>query len=169
MNNDDYQVELVQYPATEVALLVHTGPVQQLRLSIGKFIQWRKQHGVSPARHKTFNFLYDDPNTTVPEQFRFGLASEFSGQVPANDVGVHNARIPAVTCARVRYMGSDDQLADIVHYLYRHWIHEQNAEPADFPLFYERIQFYPDVPASQAITDVYLPVICQNMSPAVKI
>ena len=31
-------------------------------------------------------------------------------------------------------------------------------EPRDFPLYFQRVSFFPDVPEHEAITDVFLPL-----------
>ena len=66
--------------------------------------------------------------------------------------------IPAGKCARVRHIGSDEQLGDIVKYLYGSWLTSQEKNLGDFPLFFERISFYPEVSEDELITDIYLPL-----------
>jgi AraC family transcriptional regulator len=66
--------------------------------------------------------------------------------------------IPAGRCAVLRHVGSDDTLGQTIAYLYSEWLPQSGAELRDFPLFCERVEFFPDVPEHEAVTDVYLPL-----------
>jgi len=41
---------------------------------------------------------------------------------------------------------------------YRRQRHGSRQELRDFPLFMQRVAFFPDVPDSEAVTDIYLPL-----------
>jgi AraC family transcriptional regulator len=43
--------------------------------------------------------------------------------------------------------------------LYSQWLASSGFELRDFPLFIERVSFYPDVNEAETITDIYLPVL----------
>ncbi|MBL4826735.1 MAG: hypothetical protein JKY66_03315 [Spongiibacteraceae bacterium] len=49
-------------------------------------------------------------------------------------------------------------MTDTIHCLYSHWLTTSGEELRDFPLFIERLNFYPDVAEHKVITDVYLPL-----------
>jgi AraC family transcriptional regulator len=66
-------VTCVTVPETRVALLEHRGDPARLGETIRRFIAWRKQVGLNPPHSATFNILYDDPVTTPPERFGWGL------------------------------------------------------------------------------------------------
>jgi len=158
MTDHSYQVELVDFPQTPIAVLPHRGAPHLLAKSIQTFISWRKQQGLPPSRHATFNLVYDDPDTTEAELYRFDLACELNRAVPDNNLGIYSQIIPAGRCALIRFSGSDDQLAHAVRYLYQQWLPETDQRLRDFPLYFQRISFYPDVPEHQARTDIYLPL-----------
>jgi AraC family transcriptional regulator len=111
-----------------------------------------------PRTSATFNIIYDDPEDTPPDQFRFGLCAGTSQPVAPNDAGVTALTIPAGRCALLRHTGSDDQLGRSILHLYREWLPGSGETPRDFPLFMRRVTFFPDVPDSEAITDIYLPL-----------
>jgi AraC family transcriptional regulator len=66
--------------------------------------------------------------------------------------------IPAGRCALLRHRGSDDQLGRSIMHLYASWLPTSGEELRDFPLFMQRLKFFPDVPDSEAQTDIYLPL-----------
>ena len=152
-----YQVDIVEFEPVSTALMVHQGPPHLLGRSLQQFIQWRRDNRLPPTRSRTFNVLYDDPAITAADEYRFGLAAE----VPTHwqqDGQLTSLCIPAGHCARVRHRGSDAGLEQVVTYLYQQWLPQSGHEPGEFPLFFERLNLFPDVSPAEANTDVYLPL-----------
>lgn len=153
-----YQVQRVDFSAISVAVLEHKGAPHQLMQSIRHFIDWRKSQKLPPSKSRTFNLVYDDPATVAAEDYRFDLCCEYNELLADNTDGIKLKQIPAGPCAMIRHTGSDEQLSAAVQYLYTSWLEEAGAELRDFPLFFERISFFPDVPQHLAVTDIYLPL-----------
>ncbi|WP_408605894.1 hypothetical protein [Mastigocladopsis repens] len=42
--------------------------------------------------------------------------------------------------------------------MYSIWLPLSGEEPRDFPLYLQRVSFFPDVPEYEAITDIFLPL-----------
>lgn len=153
-----YQVQRIDFSAISIAVFEHKGAPQQLMQSIRHFINWRKSQKLPPSTSRTFNLVYDDPATVAAEDYRFDLCCEYNQVLAENSYGIKLKQIPAGPCAMIRYTGSDEQLSAAVQYLYTSWLEEAGAELRDFPLFFERISFFPDVPQHLAVTDIYLPL-----------
>lgn len=152
------RVNIVDFEATRVATLEHRGPPNLLGDSIRKFIEWRGENKLPPRISATFNVLYDNPAEVDPKDYRFGLCAATDREVPPNAHGVAAQVIPGGRCAVVRHTGSDDNLANIVNYLYSEWLPASGEELRDFPLFFQRVKFFPEVPEHEAVTDVFLPL-----------
>ncbi len=152
-------VEIVEFPATRIALLVHAGDHRGLNDSLKKFIAWRQRAKLPRDRHATFNILYADPETTPPEEFRMGVAVATDGPIAPNDEGVVESLLPGGPCARLRHRGSTDFLDPVFRCLYGEWLPASGRELRDFPPFLQRVKFYPDVPDQEALTDVFVPLI----------
>jgi len=151
-------VRVVQFPATRVAVLEHRGSPLRLGDSIRRFIEWRKAHKLPPRLSATYNIVYNDPDETPAEEFRFSLCAATDKPIEPNDAGVTALTIPAGRCALLRHVGSDDQLGRSIWHLYASWLPASGEELRDFPLFMQRLTFFPDVPDSEAVTDIYLPL-----------
>jgi AraC family transcriptional regulator len=151
-------VRVVRFPATRVAKLEHHGSVLRLGESIRKFIEWRKANALPPHVSATFNIIHNDPDETPPENFRFDLCAATDRPLAANDAGVVEFLIPAGRCALLRHVGSDDQLGRSIMHLYTNWLPLSGEELRDFPLFMQRLTFFPDVPDGESVTDIYLPL-----------
>ena len=151
-------VRVTTFPETRVAKLEHHGSVLRLGDSIRKFIEWRKANKLPPHLSATFNIIHNDPDETPPEEFRFDLCAATDRPIPANESGVTEFLIPGGRCALLRHRGSDDQLGRSIMHLYADWLPISGEELRDFPLFMQRVKFFPDVPDGEAETDIYLPL-----------
>lgn len=154
-----FDISIVEFEQVNIAVFQHRGPPALLGNSVRKFIEWRKKAGLSPDSSRTFNLLYDDRELTNPENYRIDLCAETKSTVAANDYGVAEKVIPAGRCAVYRHVGSDDGLEAAVNTLYVEWLDESGEELRDFPLFFERITFFPDVAEHEWVTDIYLPLL----------
>jgi AraC family transcriptional regulator len=154
----DADVTRVDFPETRLALLAHRGDPVLVGDTVRRFIAWRRETGLHPSKSRTFNLLHDDPETTPPEDFRMDIAAATDRPLAVNHTGVIESVIPAGRCAMVRMTASSDHLKPAVHFLYAEWLPRSGEELRDFPIFAERVRFFPDVPENAAITDVYLPL-----------
>lgn len=151
-------VNVREVPETSVAVMQHRGDPARIGQTIQRFIAWRRSAGLPPKVSATFNVFHDDPRTTPPAEYRLDLCAATSSPIAANDDGVEAGTIPGGRCAVLRVVGSADDLEPAALFLYRDWLPASGEEPRDFPLFCQRVTFFPDVPEHAAITDLYLPL-----------
>lgn len=152
------QVKLITFKDTKVAALEHRGDPNFIGDSVRKFIEWRKQHNLPPHVSATFNILYDNPFETSPDNYRLDICVSTERDVADNPFGVVGKTIPGGRCAVLRYIGDDANIGESITYLYSQWLPLSQEEPRDFPLFLQRVSFFPDMPEHEAITDVFLPL-----------
>lgn len=153
------EAEIINFPEMKIAVLEHRSPHQKLNDSVSQFIGWRKETGLSPVKtSRTFGVAYDDPNVVEPENFRFDLCGEVQNPIPDNGYGMVNKTIPGGRCVKMRHFGSHDDMDETVYYLYRNWLPENDESPRDFPIFFEYLNFFPEVAEHELITDIYLPL-----------
>lgn len=151
-------IRIEHFPETRVATLEHRGDPNRIGDSIRAFIAWRKQHHLHPSRHATFNIFYDDPYQVAPADYRFDLCVAVDRDMRDEALGIIDKTIPAGRCAVLRHVGSDDHLHASIAHLYSQWLPESGEELRDFPLFVQRVKFYPDVPEHEAVVDIFLPL-----------
>lgn len=152
------EVRVVHFNETRVAAFEHRGDPKLIGDSVRKFIEWRKLNHLPPKISATFNIAYDDPDAVAPEDYRFDICATTDKEIAENEFGVVGKAIPGGRCAVLRHVGSDDTLADTVRYLYAEWLPQSGEELRDFPLFFQRVKFFPDVPENEAVIDVFLPL-----------
>lgn len=152
------QVNIITTSDIKVAVLEHRGDPDMLDHSIRKFIAWRKQHQLPPGKFATFNIAYHDPETVEAGEYQFDLCVATNMDITGNTIGIVNKIIPGGRCAVLRHLGSDDLLRSSVHYLYSEWLPHSGEELRDFPLYWQRVKFFPDVPEHEAVVDIFLPL-----------
>lgn len=153
------EVQLIDFPETNVAELVHRGDPALLPRTVQQFIKWRRANSLPPAKSATFNILYDDPEDCDVADFRFGICCEVSRPAEQIGIGVVNRIIPAGRCAVIRHKGNLDHAGGKIRALYSDWLARSGEELRNFPLFVQRLSFFPDVPEQDAETDIFLPVV----------
>ncbi|WP_437604880.1 AraC family transcriptional regulator [Sorangium sp. So ce834] len=151
-------VKNTRFEETRVAALEHRGDPKRILESVRRFIGWRKENRLPPRSSATFNVLYDDPAETPPEAFRIDLCAATHRPVPDNPLGVVAKTIPGGRCAVLRHIGGDDTLFHAVRHLYATWLPASGEEPRDYPLFLQRVRFFPEVPDHEGVTDIFLPL-----------
>jgi len=157
--NIEMNVDVVVFPETKVAVLEHKGSPDLINESVAKFIEWRKQSGLSPVgTSDSFGIVYNNPNTVAPEEFCFDLCGSVSEEVPENVWGVSNKTISGGRCVKIRHLGSRDDIEKPICHLYGQWLPESGEELRDAPLFFHYINLFPEVDEHALITDIYLPI-----------
>jgi len=153
------EVNIVNCEPIRVAMLKHRGDPGLLMNTVGIFIDWRKTTGLSPVKSsRSFGIAYDNPDTTEPEKFQFGICGAVSESIPENPQGVQNWVIPGGRCAVVRHLGSHDRIGESIYPLYRDWLPQSGENLRDFPLYFHYLNLIPETAELDLITDIYLPL-----------
>lgn len=127
-------VRIVEFPATPVAVAEHRGPPELEYETSKKLIEWRIQHRLSPAEHRTYGVHYTDPQTVAPADHRVDFCVAYDGPVAPNPQGIVGTVIPACRCAVVRHLGSRTHNTAAV-WLYREWLPRSGESPGISPSF----------------------------------
>lgn len=151
-------VRIVDFPQTAIALLAHRGDPAQIGETVRRFITWRKATGLTPKVSATFNIFHPNPHDLMAELDQLDLCAATDQPIAPNAEGVIAGVIPAGRCAVLRQVGGGDDLRATATWLYGQWLPASGEEPRDYPMFAQRISFFPDVPEHEAITDLYLPI-----------
>ena len=143
---------------TPVAIMEHRGDPAAIGSTIQRFIAWRKAFGLSPRTSPTFNVFHSDPRTTPAAEYRMDLCVGTDRPIDANVEGVDAGTIPGGRCAVLRVVGNTNNLEPAALYLYRDWLPASGEEARDFPLYCQRLVFFPDVAEHEAMAELFLPL-----------
>lgn len=153
------KVEIVNFETTKVAVLEHLGAPEKVFETAGKFIEWRKETGLSPVEtSKTFGIPYSDPASTDPDAFRWDVCGSIKQDVPENTYGIKMGEIPGGRCAVIQHKGSYDTMDNTIYYVYREWLPNSGEEMRDYPCFCHYLNFVHEVDECDLVTDIYFPL-----------
>ena len=144
--------------ATRVAIMEHRGDPAMLGATLQRFIAWRTAAGLPPRTNPTFNVWRSERRPAAPGDFRVDLCVGTDRPVSANGAPITVGEIPAGRCAVLRVVGRTDDLESPALYLSRQWLPASGEEARDFPLYCQRLAFFPEVPEHEAIAEVFLPL-----------
>jgi AraC family transcriptional regulator len=151
-------VILRDVPTTPVAIMEHRGDPATLNASIQRFIAWRKATGLHPSISPTFNVWRSERRPESPADYSVDLCAGTDRAIAASDAPIKAGEIPGGRCAVLRVVGHTDNLEPAALFLYRDWLPASGEEARDFPVYCQRLSFFPDVPAHEAVAEVFLPL-----------
>ncbi|HWQ26539.1 MAG TPA: GyrI-like domain-containing protein [Chlorobaculum sp.] len=151
-------VTIIDFMETRIAVMEHRGDPRLIGNSIRRFIEWRRQNHLPPSASATFNILYDDPAEVAPEKFRIDLCAAVDREINDSEYGIVSGTIPAGRCAVLRHIGTEETLGNSILQLCTQWLPDSGEERRDFPIFLQRVRFFPEMPEIEAVTDIFLPI-----------
>lgn len=152
------QVTIREFSTTQVAIMEHRGDPATLGATIRRFIAWRRNAGLHPKTNPTFNVWRSARHPESPEQYSVDLCVGMDQPISANGEPIKTGEIPGGRCAVLRVVGNTDNLEPAALYLYREWLPHSGEEVRDFPIYCQRISFFPEVPEREAVADLFLPL-----------
>lgn len=156
-SSDD--VAIREVPSTPVAMMTHVGEPSSIDATVKRFIAWRRANALTDLDLPLFGIFPTDTRSTPAAEFRMQICIGSDRAVLPNDDGVEAGSIPGGRVASLRLFGTaGDDLEPAALFLYRDWLPASGEELRDFPLYCQRVKFFPLVPAHDAITDVFLPL-----------
>ncbi|SFO29837.1 AraC family transcriptional regulator [Bradyrhizobium sp. Ghvi] len=155
-NSDD--VTIREVPTTRVAIMEHRGSPATLGATIQRFIAWRKARGLHPGISPTFNVWRSERNPASPADYSTDLCVGTDQPITGSDGDVKAGEIPGGRCAVLRVVGYTDNLEPAALFLYREWLPASGEEARDFPIYCQRLSFFPDVPEHETVAELFLPL-----------
>lgn len=151
-------VTIRDVPPTRVAIMEHRGDPATLGATIRRFIEWRKAAGLHPGTNPTFNVWRSERRPASPADYSVDLCVGTDQPIAANGKPIEVGEIPGGRCAVLRVVGNTDNLEPPARYLYRTWLPASGEEARNFPLYCQRLSFFPEVPEHEAVAEVFLPL-----------
>ncbi|CCD92534.1 putative Transcriptional regulatory protein, AraC/XylS family with a AraC_E_bind domain [Bradyrhizobium sp. ORS 375] len=153
-----HDVIIRDVPSTRVAIIAHRGDPAALGATIQRFIAWRKAAGLHPKTHPTFTVWRSERRPASPADYSVDLCVGTGQPIAAHDEQVKLGEIPGGRCAVLRIVGNTHNLEPAALYLYRDWLPASGEEVRDFPIYCQRLSFFPEVPEHEAVADLFLPL-----------
>jgi AraC family transcriptional regulator len=157
-------LKIVDEPAIEVLAMTHRGDPRELGETVRRFIIWRRQYGLHPARYRTFNVFHTPPDVAAND-FRIDLCVEAPQRSDIDRENVFRTHLPSSRAAVITATGSDTRIRAAFDWLYRDWLPTSGDEPTDHPPWLERIDLALDIPESQRQWRAVVPLTAARRTP----
>ena len=151
-------VTIRDMPPTPVAIMEHRGDPMTLGATIQRFIAWRTAANLHPKTHPTFNVWRSERRPASPADYSNDFCVATDRPIEAHGERVKAGVIPGGRCAVLRVVGNTHNLEPAALYLYREWLPASGEEARDFPIYCQRLSFFPEVAEHEAAADVFLPL-----------
>lgn len=152
-----YEVEIAPFAGVRLAAVAHRGDYHEINHAFERAMVWAAARGLLAAATRSIGIYYDDP-LTIPTN---DLRSE-AGLVVADGVtiegDVREIGIPSMRCASVIHKGPYAELETPYRYLFRQWLPQSGREAGDHPCFEEYLNNPRDLPPSEWLTRIFLPL-----------
>src|SRR5690242_12658608 len=100
------EVEIVTFPETKVACIIHHGSPELEHETARKLIAWKLENRLlDQLKYRNYGLHYTDPRNTSPAEHHVGFCLSVEQDVGPNPYGIRTKLIPAQRCARARDVG----------------------------------------------------------------
>lgn len=152
-----YQVELAPFTGVRLAALAHRGDYQTIGNTFEQLFAWAGPRGLMGNGTRSIGIYYDDPES-VPESEQRADAGIVVDESAKLDGNVREVRIPSLLCANVIHKGPYADLERPYRYLFREWLPGSGYDPADFSCFEEYLNNPRELPPTEWLTRISLPL-----------
>ena len=152
-----YAIEIAPFAGVRLAAVAHRGDYQKIGNTFEQLFAWAGPRGLIKPGTRSIG-IYDDDPETIPQK---DLRAEAGIVVDENtELGgkVRAVKIPSLLCASVVHKGPYADLERPYRYLFREWLPKSGHEPADFACFEEYLNNPRELPATEWLTRIYLPL-----------
>lgn len=152
-----YDVSVKGFEGAHVAALAHHGAYGEINRSFEQLTPFAFARGLFEEGARWFAIYYDDPETVPEQALRSDACVEIGPGTPLVP-GLRAAEIAATRVASVVHKGPYSEIQAAYRHLYRTWLPRSGEEAADRPCFEQYLNNPRSTPASELLTEVFLPL-----------
>jgi len=153
-----YQVDIAPFKGAHLAAITHRGDYQEIGNAFEKVYAWASARDLIGLTTRSIGIYYHDPLSTPVKELRSEAGLVVSAKTQL-DGEFHGVEVPPLLCASVLHKGPYAELEKPYRHLFRDWLPHSGRDPADHPCFEEYLNNPRELPASEWLTRVYLPVL----------
>jgi AraC family transcriptional regulator len=154
---DPYEVAIAPFPAVRLGAILHRGDYQEIGHAFERVFAWAGARNLIGPATRLIGIYYDDPESVREQELRSEAGVTIDTGI-TTDGDVHTLDVPPLVCASVLHKGPYAELERPYRYLFREWLPQSGHEPADHPCMEEYLNNPRELPASEWLTRIYLPV-----------
>ncbi len=151
----DYRVEVAPFEGARLAAIEHRGDYQAIGNSFARVQIFFAASGLPLSR--SFGIYFDDPESVPESELRAEAGLATNANIPAHEK-IREVKIPAIPCASILHKGPYAELERVYRHLFRDWLPTSGHEAGDFPCFEEYLNDPRELPPTEWLTRVHLPL-----------
>jgi len=157
MEANMYNVTIDNFPALRVATIPHEGDYMNVGSAFDKMFRNLDPATIDWSRNRTVGIFLDDPEAVPTEKLRSyaGVTVGFNHAIKAP---FQEFDIPAARYAVLRHKGPYSDIRKAYKWLFEQWLLNSDEEPGNSPCYEDYLNNPRDVPATELLTDIYLPL-----------
>lgn len=152
-----YQVTIKDLPPARLAAMRHVGPYMDIGGTFDRLSAWAGARGLFGPDTMMIGIYHDDPGSRKPEELRADACITVGPDV-AIDGDARLIDLAGGRHAVLRHQGPYAELQRPYRWLYGEWLASSGREPADRPPFEIYVNDPHDLPPSEWLTDICLPL-----------
>lgn len=153
----DFPLRVVRLDEVEVCGLPHTGSFLDIGQTFERLFVWLAARQRLRPGVRLCGLYWDDPDSVPADRLRSlagGIGLDIAG---LDELECHG--LPAGDYAVLRFTGPYNHLHQAYQWLFGHWLPNSGYFPGDAPVMEEYLNNPREVPPSELLTDIYLPVV----------
>ena len=152
-----YSVQLRQIEPLRLAAFDHVGPYMEIGPVFERLFAWAGGRGLLRPDTRMIGLYYDDPAAVPAAKLRSKACVTLPDGVTP-DADAQLVKLPGGRHAVVQHKGPYAELEQAYRWLYREWLPSSGLEPEDRPIFEEYLNNPRELPPSEWLTDICLPL-----------
>lgn len=153
-----FDVTIREFPARTAVTLAHQGSYQKIGRAFEQVGTWFAVRGLFGPESRMIGLYYDDP-AAVPEEKLRSAAGIVVSSAPAGVESPYEVtQIRGGEYAVLRHQGPYTDLPAAYRWLYGEWLPKCGREVADAPPLEEYLNTPRDVPPTELLTDICVPL-----------
>lgn len=151
-----YRVAIEPFAGARLAASEHRGDYQMIGNTFAQLQIWFAARSLPMTR--SFGIYFDDPESVAEKDLRAEAGLVTNAQIADESGKIRVVQIPPMLCASVLHRGPYAELERTYRHLFRDWLPESGYDAADFSCFEEYLNDPRQLPPTEWLTRVYLPL-----------
>lgn len=152
-----FPISLVTVPATRCAAAMHVGSYMQIDQAMNRLFAELTAQRIVPPEPRMMAAFFDDPDLVTADELRSQACVPVDDEV-ALAPPLEETTLRGGLYARLRYQGPYADMKDAYRWLLGVWLPSSDFEAADAPVFEDYLNHPQDVPPTQLLTHIHLPL-----------
>ncbi len=156
-SKDNYDVEIKTINSKTLATMDHVGDYIEIGRAFEKVFAWGAGQGLLNENIRAFGIYFDDPNAVSSKDLKskagFLVDDNFKDNDRVKKYIIHGGKYAVII-----HKGAYSELETAYKWLYGTWLINSGKEPDDKPVIEEYLNNPREVPPSELLTAIFLPI-----------